>query len=105
MTPAWSADSRRIAFPTTAGAGGSGQGDRTAVAAVGSDGKGLTTLGTTLGPCHLTWSADGRTLAGYAGDTVGVHLLTTGSRVSAKVPGIKLANHVESLSPTAAASW
>ncbi|GGS64481.1 hypothetical protein GCM10010156_24470 [Planobispora rosea] len=98
LTPAWSADSRRIAFPTAA-AGGSGNQERTTVAAVGADGKGLSTLGTTLGPCHLTWSADGRALAGYAGDTTGVHLLATGSRTSTRVPGIKLANHVESLSP------
>ncbi|GIH94540.1 PD40 domain-containing protein [Planobispora siamensis] len=93
MTPAWSADSRRIAFPLA------GSAERTTVAVVGAGGRGLGRLGTTPGPCHLTWSADGRTLAGYAGDTAGVHLLDTGSRVSRKVPGVKLANHVESLSP------
>ncbi|WP_189237791.1 TolB family protein [Planomonospora parontospora] len=93
LTPAWSADSRRIAFPL---AGGS---DRLTVAVVGADGRGLGKVGATLGVCHLTWSADGRTLAGYAGSTEGVHLLDTASRTSRRVPGIRLANHVAGLSP------
>ncbi|WP_449062201.1 hypothetical protein [Planomonospora algeriensis] len=93
MTPAWSADSRRIAFPLA------GESDRTAVAVVGAGGGRAGKVGSTLGPCHLTWSADGRTLAGYAGTTEGVHLLDTGSGVSVRVPGIRLANHVAGLSP------
>ncbi|GAA2851743.1 hypothetical protein GCM10010517_09370 [Streptosporangium fragile] len=95
LTPAWTADGRRLVYPVKGGT------TATTVAVVGSDGKGRSDAGKTLGPCHLTWSADGRTLAGYAGDTDGVHLLDTRTRVSGRVPGIKLANHVESLSPDA----
>ncbi|MFC4060544.1 hypothetical protein ACFOWE_19750 [Planomonospora corallina] len=93
MTPAWSPDSKRVAFALA------GDGTRTTVAAAGAGGGGLRRLGTTSGPCHLTWSADGRTLAGYAGTTEGVHLLDTASRTSRRVPGVKLVNHVASLSP------
>ncbi|MBB2911951.1 hypothetical protein FHS43_003231 [Streptosporangium becharense] len=96
MTPAWTADGKRLAYPV-----GGGSGAATTVAVVGADGTGRSVGGRTSGPCHLTWSADGRTLAGYAGDTAGVHLLDTRRRVSVRVPGVKLANHVESLSPDA----
>ncbi|GHH63043.1 hypothetical protein GCM10017673_03250 [Streptosporangium violaceochromogenes] len=93
LTPAWTADGKRIAYPVK------GTASATTVKVVGADGRNPVKAGTTLGPCHLTWSADGRTLAGYAGDTDGVHLLTAGSPVSRRVPGVKLANHVQSLSP------
>ncbi|MEU0483827.1 hypothetical protein ABZ260_32150 [Streptosporangium sp. NPDC006013] len=93
LTPAWTADGRRIAYPVR------GTAEATTVAVVGADGKGRFNAGKTLGPCHLTWSADGRTLAGYAGDVNGVYLLDTRRRVANRNPGIKLANHVESLSP------
>ncbi|WP_436757113.1 TolB family protein [Streptosporangium sp. V21-05] len=93
LTPAWTADGRRIAYPVK------GTAEAMTVAVVGADGRGRIDAGKTLGPCHLTWSADGRTLAGYAGDVDGVHLLDTRRRVSVRAPGIRLANHVESLSP------
>ncbi|GAA4185993.1 hypothetical protein GCM10022252_17290 [Streptosporangium oxazolinicum] len=93
LTPAWTADGKRIAYPVK------GTSEAVTVAVVGADGRGRFDAGKTLGPCHLTWSADGRTLAGYAGDTVGVHLLDTRRRTSSRVPGVRLANHVESLSP------
>ncbi|MEV4187173.1 hypothetical protein AB0J28_37680 [Streptosporangium canum] len=93
LTPAWTADGKRVAYLKK------GTAAAMTVGVAGADGKGVADSGTTLGPCHLTWSADGRTLAGYAGDTAGVYLLDTRSRVSGKAPGIKLANHVESLSP------
>ncbi|MEV4379906.1 hypothetical protein [Streptosporangium sp. NPDC049644] len=93
LTPAWTADGKRLAYPVR------GTAEATTVAVVGADGKGSVNAGKTLGPCHLTWSADGRTLAGYAGDVNGVYLLDTRRRVSSRSPGIKLANHVESLSP------
>ncbi|WP_329092654.1 TolB family protein [Streptosporangium sp. NBC_01469] len=93
LTPVWTADGRRIAYPVK------GTGEAMTVAVVGADGRGRFDAGKTLGPCHLTWSADGRTLAGYAGDTDGVHLLDTRLRISKRAPGVKLANHVESLSP------
>ncbi|MGW4423084.1 TolB family protein [Streptosporangium sp. NPDC004631] len=94
-TPAWTADGRRIAYPVK------GTAETTAVTVIGADGRNPVKAGRTMGVCHLTWSADGRTLAGYAGDTDGVHLLDTGSLVSRRAPGIKLANHVQSLSPDA----
>lgn len=93
LTPAWTADGKRIAYPKK------GTATATTVIVVGADGRNVVDSGKTVGICHLTWSADGRTLAGYAGDTRGVHLLDTRSRVSRKALGIKLANHVESLSP------
>ena len=93
LTPAWTVDGRRIAYPVR------GTAKATTVAVVGAEGKGRFNAGKTLGPCHLTWSADGRTLAGYAGDVNGVYLLDTKWRVSNRNPGVKLANHVESLSP------
>ncbi|ACZ85572.1 TolB family protein [Streptosporangium roseum] len=93
LTPAWTADGKRVAYLKK------GTAAAMTVVVADANGKGVVDSGTTLGPCHLTWSADGRTLAGYAGDTAGVYLLDTRSRVSVKAPGIKLANHVESLSP------
>lgn len=93
LTPAWTADGTKIAYPVK------GTAAATTVKVVGADGRNPVKAGKTLGPCHLTWSADGRTLAGYAGDTDGVHLLTAGSPASRRVPGVKLANHVQSLSP------
>ncbi|MGJ6961567.1 TolB family protein [Streptosporangium sp. G11] len=93
LTPAWTADGKRIAYPVK------GTGTATTVMVVGADGQGRFNAGKTPGPCHLTWSADGRTLAGYAGDIDGVYLLDTKWRISNRNPGIKLANHVESLSP------
>ncbi|GAA3445555.1 TolB family protein [Planomonospora venezuelensis] len=92
MTPVWSPDGRRVAFPLK------GTTEAATVAVVGADGKGLKKLGKTLGVCHLAWSGDGRTLAGYAGTAEGVHLLDTVTGASRRVPGIRLANHVESLS-------
>lgn len=93
LTPAWSADGKRIAYVTK------GTATKAAVALVGENGGRPVVAGRTAGVCHLAWSADGRTLAGYAGDTRGVYLLNTASHVSTKVPGIRLANHVDSLSP------
>ncbi|MEV7009362.1 hypothetical protein [Streptosporangium sp. NPDC051022] len=93
LTPAWSADGKRIAYVVK------GTADAGTVALVGSGGGRPVTAGKTLGVCHLAWSADGKTLAGYAGDTDGVYLLNTVSHVSTRVPGIKLANHVDGLSP------
>jgi len=93
LTPAWTSDGTRIAYPVR------GTAKATTVAVVGADGKGRSDAGKTPGSCHLTWSADGRTLAGYSGDLDGVHLLDTRSRVSSRGLGGKLVNHVESLSP------
>ncbi|WP_371779524.1 TolB family protein [Streptosporangium subroseum] len=93
VTPAWTADGKRIAYPKK------GTATATTVIVVGADGRNAVDSGKTIGVCHLTWSANGRTLAGYAGDTRGVYLLDTRLRTSAKARGIKLANHVESLSP------
>ncbi|MEV6859710.1 hypothetical protein AB0M44_01690 [Streptosporangium subroseum] len=92
-TPAWTADGKRIAYPKK------GTATATTVIVVGADGRNAVDSGKTIGICHLTWSANGRTLAGYAGDTRGVYFLDTRLRTSGKARGIKLANHVESLSP------
>nr|BFE88524.1 hypothetical protein GCM10020093_111250 [Planobispora longispora] len=91
-TPAWSPDGRRVAYPLDAEAG------TPVVMVVGADGRGRARLGRTRGVCHLAWSGDGRVLAGYAGTTDGVCLLDTVTGKSRRVPGVDLANHVESLS-------
>ncbi|MDA0632202.1 hypothetical protein OUY22_02145, partial [Nonomuraea sp. MCN248] len=88
LTPAWSPDSRRVAYV-----------DGSRVRVVGADGRGDRVVGRTGGPCHLTWSPDGRYLAGYAGTTRGVHRLDLTTGKSVKVKGVGLANHVQSLSP------
>ncbi|MEO3854577.1 hypothetical protein [Acrocarpospora sp. B8E8] len=88
-TPVWSSDSRRVAYLSP--------GD--AITIVNADGTGKKNAGRSLGVCHLAWSGNGRYLAGYAGNTEGVYLLDLKTRKSRKLPGIKLANHVQSLSP------
>ncbi|MCT9932322.1 hypothetical protein N5079_19145 [Planotetraspora sp. A-T 1434] len=92
-TPVWSSDSSRIAYPLT------GTEATARVAIVGADGKNRRTVGRTYGVCHLAWSANGRYLAGYAGTTDGVYLLDVTTGKSRRAAGIKLANHVQSLSP------
>ncbi|MFF3670121.1 hypothetical protein [Microtetraspora malaysiensis] len=92
-TPVWSADSTRIAYAMTAAE------SMAPIAIVGADGKNRRTIAKTYGVCHLAWSAGGRYLAGYAGSTDGVFLLDTTTGKSRRAAGIKLANHVQSLSP------
>lgn len=92
-TPVWSADSSRIAYPMT------GVEATAPIAIVGADGKNRRTVGRTYGVCHLAWSANGRYLAGYAGTTDGVFLLDVTTGKSRRAAGVKLANHVQSLSP------
>ncbi|WP_285706918.1 hypothetical protein [Microtetraspora sp. NBRC 16547] len=92
-TPVWSADSSRIAYAMTASE------SMAPIAIVGADGKNRRKIGKTYGVCHLAWSAGGRYLAGYAGTTDGVFLLDTTDGKSRRAAGIKLANHVQSLSP------
>ncbi|GAA0375383.1 hypothetical protein Acor_67210 [Acrocarpospora corrugata] len=92
-TPVWSADSKRLAFPMTGTEG------MAPIGVVNADGTGARKAGKTYGVCHLAWSANGRYLAGYAGTTEGVYLLDLTSGKTRKSAGIKLANHVQSLSP------
>ncbi|WP_432924458.1 TolB family protein [Microbispora sp. CA-135349] len=92
-TPVWSPDSKQVAY---VGKGGS---DAGTVSVVGADGRGRRKAGTTLGVCHLAWSADGRYLAGYAGTTEGVYRLDVRTGKAVKAKGVDLANHVQSLSP------
>ncbi|WP_155359376.1 TolB family protein [Acrocarpospora macrocephala] len=92
-TPVWSADSQRLAFPMT------GTESTAPIGVVNADGTGAKKVGRTYGVCHLAWSANGRYLAGYAGTTQGVHLLDVTTGKTRKAAGIKLANHVQSLSP------
>jgi WD40 repeat protein len=94
-TPVWSPDSRRVAYLPL---GANGVGSR--VNEVDADRGGRARrLGTTRGVCHLAWSADGRRLAGYSGDTAAVFLLDAKTGRARRVPGIPMANHVQSLSP------
>ncbi|WP_147942835.1 PD40 domain-containing protein [Microbispora sp. CSR-4] len=92
-TPVWSPDSRRVAYV------GKGNSDARPISVVGADGRGRRRAGTTLGLCHLAWSANGRYLAGYAGTTEGVYRLDVKTGKATKVKGVALANHVQSLSP------
>ncbi|WP_433215193.1 hypothetical protein [Microtetraspora malaysiensis] len=66
---------------------------------VTADGTGARKVGKTFGVCHLAWSADGRHLAGYTGTTAGVYVFDMQTGTSVRAKGIKLANHVQSLSP------
>ncbi|MET8156647.1 hypothetical protein ABZT47_09755 [Sphaerisporangium sp. NPDC005289] len=93
LTPVWSPDSAKVAFLP------SSESDASPVAIAGAAGGGTRRAGTTMGVCHLAWSADGRYLAGYAGTTDGVYRLDLRARTSVRVKGVKLANHVQSLSP------
>ncbi|MEN3535922.1 hypothetical protein AAH991_12465 [Microbispora sp. ZYX-F-249] len=95
-TPVWSPDSRSVAYVNK------GNSDAGPVSIVGADGRGARKAGTTLGICHLAWSADGRYLAGYAGTTRGVYRLDVKTGKAVKVKGVDLANHVQSLSPDGA---
>ncbi|MFG1948224.1 TolB family protein [Nonomuraea sp. NPDC048826] len=88
LSPVWSPDSERIAYLVGS-----------KVRVTGADGGGSRVLGKTRGPCHLAWSPDGRYVAGYAGTTEGVYRLDLKTGRSVKVKGVKLANHVQSLSP------
>ncbi|MFC0866107.1 TolB family protein [Sphaerimonospora cavernae] len=95
-TPVWSPDSARVAY-----LGGDSHTGVSTLTIVKADGTGVRKAGNPRGVCHLAWSADGRRLAGYTGETDGVYIfdLKTGKSVRAK--GIRLANHVQSLSPDA----
>ncbi|MFC4530004.1 TolB family protein [Sphaerisporangium dianthi] len=93
LTPIWSPDSTKVAFPSA------GDTDARPIVIANADGTGDRKAGTTTGVCHLAWSGDGRHLAGYTGTTEGVVRLDLRTRRSVKVKGVKLANHVQSLSP------
>ncbi|GGO77577.1 hypothetical protein GCM10012289_57560 [Nonomuraea cavernae] len=93
LSPAWSPDSRRVAYVHV------GRNPAGSVSVVNADGTGERVLGSTRGVCHLAWSPDGRYLAGYAGTTAGVYRLDVKTGKAAKVKGVALANHVQSLSP------
>ncbi|MEV0596952.1 TolB family protein [Nonomuraea cavernae] len=93
LSPVWSPDSRRVAYVHV------GRNPAGWVSVVNADGTGERMLGSTRGVCHLAWSPDGRYLAGYAGTTAGVYRLDVKTGKAAKVKGVALANHVQSLSP------
>ncbi|MEV1169406.1 hypothetical protein [Nonomuraea sp. NPDC049784] len=90
LTPVWSADSSRVAYPAQGDAIMSAKADASAPPRK---------LGTSPGVCHLAWSANGRYLAGYNTQGDGLYRLNakTGKTVPAK--GVKYINHVQSLSP------
>ncbi|GAA3685550.1 hypothetical protein GCM10022224_057890 [Nonomuraea antimicrobica] len=90
LTPAWSADSAKVAYPQSGGT----------IMSVKADGTGAPhRLGTSPGVCHLAWSADGRYLAGYTGEANALYRLDTRTAESAPVKGVKWITHVQSLSP------
>ncbi|MGI5488139.1 TolB family protein [Microtetraspora malaysiensis] len=93
LTPVWSPDSAQVAYFPKSNA------DQLPLMVVNADGTGARKAGKVPGACHLAWSADGRHLAGASGSTDRVYVfdMRTGASVPAK--GIKLANHVQSLSP------
>ncbi|MEQ4722005.1 hypothetical protein [Nonomuraea sp. B19D2] len=90
LTPVWSADSSRVAYPA--------QGD--VIMAAKADGSAAPQeLGTSPGVCHLAWSADGRYLAGYNTQGDGLYRLDAKTGQSIPAKGVKYINHVQSLSP------
>ncbi|MBB5628824.1 PD40 domain-containing protein [Sphaerisporangium krabiense] len=93
LTPTWSPDSRRVAFVNPS------KTDASPVTIVNLDGTGRQKAGVTEGVCHLTWSGDGRYLAGYAGSANGVHKLDLRTGKAVKAKGISYPTHVQSLSP------
>ncbi|MBB4705238.1 PD40 domain-containing protein [Sphaerisporangium siamense] len=93
LTPTWSPDSRRVAFVNPS------KTDASPVTIVNLDGTGRRKAGVTEGVCHLTWSGDGRYLAGYAGSANGVHKLDLQTGKTVKAKGIAYPTHVQSLSP------
>ncbi|WP_248961085.1 TolB family protein [Sphaerisporangium perillae] len=88
-TPTWSSDSKQVAFV----------GKADVVTVVNADGTGRHAAGKTTGVCHLTWSGNGRYLAGYAGTADAVYRLDLRTGRAAKAKGVKLVTHVQSLSP------
>ncbi|MFC5822393.1 TolB family protein [Nonomuraea insulae] len=89
LTPAWSADSTRVAYA---------QGST--IMSVKADGTGAPRkLGTSEGVCHLAWSADGRYVAGYAGTADALYRLDVKSGKAVRAKGVKWITHLQSLSP------
>lgn len=93
LTPAWSPDSTRLAFVPGSNA------ETRPVTVISANGRNARKVGKTRGVCHLAWSGNGRYLAGYAGSTEGVFRLDLKTGRSIRVKGIRLSNHVQSLSP------
>ncbi|WP_157548132.1 TolB family protein [Nonomuraea candida] len=90
LTPVWSADSARVAYP---------QGDDT-IMAVRADGSAAPRkLGRSPGVCHLAWSAGGRYVAGYTGEADALYRLDVKTGKAARAKGVKWITHVQSLSP------
>ncbi|GLX02321.1 hypothetical protein [Microtetraspora sp. NBRC 16547] len=93
LTPVWSPDSTQVAYSPKDNS------EKSPLIVINPDGTGARKAGKTLGVCHLAWSADGRHLAGYTGTTAGVYVFDMKTGTSVRAKGIKLANHVQSLSP------
>ncbi|MFI6740248.1 hypothetical protein ACIBI9_45615 [Nonomuraea sp. NPDC050451] len=90
LTPVWSADSTKVAYPST-------NGTITAVRADGSNAP--RKLGVSKGVCHLAWSGNGRYLAGYTTTGDGLYRLDSKTGKTVMVKGVKSITHVQSLSP------
>ncbi|NRQ32342.1 hypothetical protein HII36_10900 [Nonomuraea sp. NN258] len=90
LTPVWSPDSKQVAYAAA----------NDTIMAVKADGTGKArTLGVSKGVCHLSWSANGRYLAGYTGEANALYRLDVKTRKAAKAKGVKWITHVQSLSP------
>ncbi|MBE1589268.1 TolB family protein [Nonomuraea angiospora] len=90
LTPVWSADSTKVAYPSADGT----------INAVRADGSNAPRkLGVSKGVCHLAWSGNGRYLAGYTSTGDGLHRLDAKTGKTVVVKGVKSITHVQSLSP------
>ncbi|MEV6036297.1 hypothetical protein AB0L65_34435 [Nonomuraea sp. NPDC052116] len=90
LTPVWSADSTKVAYPSANGT----------INAVRADGSNAPhKLGVSKGVCHLAWAGNGRYLAGYTSTGDALYRLDTKTGKTAMVKNVKSINHVQSLSP------
>jgi hypothetical protein len=90
LTPVWSADSTKVAYPSANGT----------INAVRADGSNAPRkLGVSKGVCHLAWAANGRYLAGYTTTGDALYRLDTKTGKTVMVKNVKSITHVQSLSP------
>ncbi|MFI7130282.1 TolB family protein [Nonomuraea sp. NPDC050153] len=90
LTPVWSTDSDKVAYPSADGT----------IRAVRADGSNAPRrLGVSKGVCHLAWSGNGRYLAGYTSTGDALYRLDSKTGKTVIVRGVRSITHVQSLSP------
>ncbi|MFF4620287.1 TolB family protein [Nonomuraea jabiensis] len=90
LTPVWSADSTKVAYPSANGT----------INAVRADGSSAPRkLGVSKGVCHLAWAGNGRYLAGFTSTGDALYRLDAKTGKTVMVKGVKGITHVQSLSP------